>query len=189
MAINKLRTSPHDEDRAATHDRKVRERVDAFDRSISQKFDGAKNELKAELRAVEGELDRKAGLKANPVHFDAITAAFHGMKPEQRIQTLNELIEQGDNASLATLIEAPLFLTGLPPEVRDGIKARVFAKVDPQGLALRDQLNLAIERMEAASFASLPMRAQLRAGTGQGEWKDRAKRAAAIAAADSFTRR
>lgn len=189
VAINNLRANPHDEDRAATHDRKVRERVDAFDRSFAEMFDNANAGLKAELRAVEAELERKAGLKSNPAHFDAITASFHGFKPERRMATINELIEQGDHASLATLIEAPLFLTGLAAEVRDAIKTRVLHKVDPQGLALTDQLKLAIERMDNAANASLTMRAQLRAGTGQGEWKERAKRAAVRAAADNFTKR
>lgn len=188
VAINNLRANPHDEDRAATHDRKMRERVDAFDRSFAEMFDNANAGLKAELRSVEAELERKAGLKSNSAHFDAITAAFHGMKPERRMATINELIEQSDHASLATLIEAPLFLTGLTAEVRDAIKLRVLHKVDPQGLSLSDQLKLAIERMDNAANASLSMRAQLRAGTGQGEWKERAKRAAVRAAADTFTR-
>ena len=189
LAINTLRANPHDEDRAATHDRKVCERVDAFDRSFAETFDNANADLKAELRAVEAELERKAGLKPNPAHFDAITASFHGMKPELRMATISDLIAQGDHASLATLIEAPLFLTGLTAEVRDAIKTRVLNKVDPQAVALSDQLKLAIERMDNASYASLPMRAQLRAGTGQGEWKERAKQAAVRAAADNFTRR
>lgn len=189
LAINNLRANPHDEDRAATHDRKVRERVDGFDRSFAEKFDNANAGLKAELRAVEAELERKAGLKSNPAHFDAITAAFYSMKPGQRMATINELIEQGDNASLATLIDAPLFLTGLTADVRDAIKLRVLHKVDPQGLSLSNQLKLAIERMDNAANASLTMRAQLRAGTGQGEWKERAKQAAVRAAADNFAKR
>lgn len=184
--INQLRTNPHDEDRAATHDRKVREACDKFDRSWAEKFDGAKAALLAELHSVEAALTMKAGLKSNPVHFDAITSSFHNFSVEKRMSTLSELIEQCDGASLATLIEAPLFLTGLTSEVRDSIKERLFRKIDPKGLALRDQLAIARVRMENASLASLPMRAQLRAGTSQGEWKNRAQLAAIHSARARF---
>lgn len=189
LAINELRANPHDEDRAATHDRKVRERVDGFDRSIANRYDGAIAGLRTEFAAVEARLISKAGLKANTLHFDAITASFHNMKPEQRMATIAQLIEQGDGASLATLVEAPLFLTGLTAEIRDSIKERLFRKVDPSGLALRDQLNLALERMDNAVNASLNMRAKLRAGTAQGEWKRRAQQAAVHAARENHLKR
>lgn len=187
--VNGERTNPHDEDRAATHDRKIRERVDGAQQRFNDKFERAKAGLAAELKAVEAELDRKAGLKPNPVHFDAITAAFHGMKPEQRAATINELIGQGDHASLATLIEAPLFLTGLNAEQRDSIKTRVLEKVDPKGVALRNQLKLCIERADNAANSSIVMFAQLRAGTNPGDWKVRAQQAAVHAARESHLQR
>jgi hypothetical protein len=187
--INEFRAKPSDEDRAATHDRKVRERCDGFERSAAEKIDGALSGLRAELLTVESNLSNKAGLKPNPVHFDAITAAFHGMKPEQRMATLSQLIEQGDGASLATLVEAPLFLTGLTAEIRDSIKERLYRKVDPMGLKLRDYLKLSLERMDNAANLSVSMFSELRAGTENGAWRKRAETAAARVAAANATQR
>jgi hypothetical protein len=187
-SINEFRAKPSDEDRAATHDRRVRERCDNFEPNAAEKVDSAIAGVKAEITKVESSLSEKAGLKPNPVHFDAITAAFHGMKPEKRMTTLNELIEQGDGASLATLIEAPLFLTGLTAEVRDSIKERLYHKVDPMGLKLRDHLKLSLERMDKASVIAVQTFAQLRAGTGDGEWRNRAEMFAARNAAANAKR-
>lgn len=183
--INELRANPNPEHRAATHDRVVREKVESERSKFIGKFERAKAGLVAELKRVEGDLQTKSGLKANPVHFDAITAAFHGMKPAQRVETINELIEQGDHASLATLIEAPLFLTGLNAEQRDAIKQKVYLKVDPKGVELRDYLNVCIERADNAANASVIMFGQLQAGTEEGAWKVRAQQAAIHAARES----
>lgn len=178
-SINELRTNPHDEDRAATHDRKVRERCDAFESSFAEKFDNAKAGLQTELKRVETGITNKAGLAPNAAHFDAITSAFHMMKPGKRVETIAELLNAGDHASLATLIEAPSFLTGLSAAERDAIRERVFAKVDSNGVALRDHLKVVLGRVENAANASLGMFSALRSGTAPGAWKDRARDAAA----------
>lgn len=182
-SLNQLRTTPHDEDRAATHDRKVRERCDAFERKFADKFDNAKAGLQRELSGVEAGIVAKAGLTPNPSHFDAITSAFHMMTPGQRTQTIAELIAQGDHASLATLIDAPLFLTGLGSEQREAIREKVFYKIDPMAVALRDHLKVVLGRVENAANASIGMFASLRAGTNPGDWRNRARDAAVKAAA------
>ena len=183
-AINELRANPDDEDRAATHDRKVRERIDNFERTFAERFDNAKAGVENELKRTEADLVEAAGLKPNSAHFDAITSAFHQMKPEQRAATIAELIDQGDHASLATLIDAPLFLTGLTAEVRDSIRERVFHKVNPQAVKLRDHLKVVLKRIDEAGYVAPSMFGQLRSGTGPGEWKNRSKMAAAKAAAN-----
>lgn len=188
-SINEFRAKPSDEDRAATHDRKVRERCDKFEPKAAEKLDGAIVGLKSELATVESNLSTKAGLKSIPGHFDAITSCFFGFNAEKRVATVNELIEQGDGASLATLIEAPLFLTGLTAEVRDNIKERLYRKVDPMAFKLMEHLKLSIDRMDNASLKVLPTFGDLRAGTGEGEWRKRAQMAAARNAAANASRK
>ena len=179
LAINELRANPHDEDRAATHDRKVRERHDGSARSFAEKFDNANAELKAELRAVEAELDRKAGLKPNMTVANLTVGTLQGMKNDgERMAAVSELLEDGDYETLATLMAVPRFTTQLPAAFLNGLRERVLHKVDPQGVKLRDHLKVAIEKMDNAATASIIMFSQLRAGTGQGEWKERAKQAA-----------
>ncbi|WP_343526011.1 hypothetical protein [Sphingomonas sp.] len=178
-AINDLRPNMDPEHRSATHDRLIRERVDASQRVWADKMDRARATLKAEQARVDRQLEEAAGLKSNPAHFDAITSAFFSMKPGQRAETLAQLVEQGENAALATLMEAPLFLSGLLAEQRDSIKTRVLEKVNPEGLNLSRQLAKAFAKLEDASFASLTMFADLKAGTEPGAAATRARMAAA----------
>lgn len=178
-AIDELRGNPHPEDKPATHARKVREAVSAFDRVWADKWDGNKADLQAEHKRVESGLVEKANLKPIDRHFDAVTATFHNMKPEDRSKAITELIGQEDFSSLATLIDAPLFVTGLTAEQRDGIRERVFRHVDPEAVALRDQLETALSKWENASFAGLRIRDKLLAGTDR--FDKRANDAAAVA--------
>ncbi|KTT71474.1 hypothetical protein [Sphingomonas endophytica] len=178
-ADNEFRGNQDPEDRAAKHDRLVRERVEASERAAEQRLGSAMQSVRGELQHVERNLEEAAGLKANPAHFNAITSAFFMMKPGQRAETLAGLIQQGENAALATLIEAPLFLTGLVAEQRDNIRNRVMEKADPAAFRLRNALLLAMTKIDAAGDAMAPTFAKLRAGTEPGAAKTRAELAAA----------
>jgi hypothetical protein len=186
--VDAFRGNQSDEIRSAAHDRLVRERATEARTTFVSKLTNADNELGRALTTVEAKLAADAGLKPNPTHFDAITSAFHQMKPDQRVTTLNQLIEQGEHAALATLIEAPLFLTGLTTEQRDTIKERVYAKVDPQGLKLRDTLAKALKKVDAIGNTSIGVFDQLLAGTHEGAAKERADKAAAHNFAINFGR-
>lgn len=179
-ADNAFRGNQDGEDRAATHDRKVRERIDASQTAWADKLDTARASLRAEHRRIESQLEEAAGLTPNPKWMNAVVGTMHDLPNDgARAQAVADMIERGDNASLAALIEAPMFVTRLPAEVRDTIKARVLAKVDPAGLRLRDQLAKALAKLDDASLASLPAFANLKAGTEPGAWKVRAQMAAA----------
>ena len=164
-AIDELRANPHPEDKPATHARKVREATANFDGVWNKKWDDGKAALQDERKRVAADLNAKAGLKPVDRHFDAITATFYNMKPDERSKAIASLIEEGDFPTLATLIDAPLLVTKLTSEQRDGIKLRVLMKVDPAGVALWDQLNRALEKWENASFAAIRIRAKLLEGT------------------------
>ena len=187
--INDLRENPNEEARAATHDRTVREAVDNFDSNWAKKFDQAKRQLQAELAHVNLSLNEAAGLTSDPAWRTAIIGTLQDMTPDGRSEAINAMIEARDHKTLACLIEAPLFVSRLTAETRNGIRDRVLRNVDPEGVRLRDQLAKALDKMEAASLASLPMRAKLRAGTEPGAWRDRAQKAAARAVSSNIQAR
>ncbi|HEY0013180.1 MAG TPA: hypothetical protein VGB79_10055 [Allosphingosinicella sp.] len=186
-SIDKLRANPHPEDRPATHARKVRQAVTEFGNAWAQRADGAKAALKAEHRRVEAELETAANLKANERHFGAIVGTFQGLNPGAKAQALDQLIEQGDGPTLATLIDAPLFVTGLTAEQRDAIKMRLLTKVNPAGVALRDQLAKALAKMEAASMASIDAQMKLNTGTDRFDRKSREVEELATRARSGFS--
>lgn len=183
-AIDELRANPHPEDKPATHARKVREAVSKFEGVWEDKWDGGKAALQAELKRVNAALDTKAELKPIDRHFDAITATFYGMSPEERSKAITMLIAEGDHSTLATLIDAPLLVTKLTAEQRDGIKLRVLLNVDPEGVALRDQLKFAMDKWENASFAGIRIVNRLLEGTDR--FTQRANEAEAVAARSKF---
>jgi len=164
-SIDKLRASPHPEDKPATHARKVRQNVDGFDHAWATRWDGAKAELQAEYRRVESDLERTANLTPVESRFSAIVGTLQGMTPGQKAEALDRLIADQDGPTLATVIEAPLFLTGITVEQRDSIKLRLFNAINPAGVALREQLAKSLAKMETASIACIKIRAKLREGT------------------------
>ncbi len=185
LSINQFRTNPHEEDRASTHDRKVRERVDGFQRNFVVKFDNALASVKTALQRVEDGIAEKAGLKPNMAIANLTVGTLQGMKNDgERMAAVNEMVDDGDYETLATLMAVPRFATQLPREFLNGLRERVFAKVDPQGFELRDHLKVVLERADKASFASLDMFHDLRSGTAPGEWRERAKQAALAAERD-----
>lgn len=165
--IDELRASPNPEDKPATHARKVREALANFNDVWNSRWDGGKTALKKELQRVETSLNDKANLKPVERHFDAITATFYNMSPGERAEAVAGLISQRDFPTLATLIEAPLLITKLTGEQRDGIRERVLHEVDPKGVALRDQLQTALSKWENAGHATIRIGLRLADGTNR----------------------
>lgn len=149
----------------ARHDRAIRERVDQADHEWATRMDNARSSLKSELARVDAELERAANLKANPSWYNAIVGTLQGKDAGERQNIINDLIEQADGPTLATLIEAPLFVSGLTVEQRDSLRPRLYEKVNPKGAALRNQLAKAQAKVEAASLAWFADRKALLEGT------------------------
>lgn len=177
--IDKLRGNPNPEHTPARHARVVREAIDGFDDAWAHKGDSAKAALNAELRRVEGDLERKANLKPIDKYANAILGTFQALNDGQRAQELDHLIETADGPTLATLLEAPKLVTNINAERAENLKMRLYLKVNPEGVALRDQLKRSLAKYEAASLACLGARAKLRDGVDR--FSARAKEAEALA--------
>ncbi|WP_133365315.1 hypothetical protein [Qipengyuania sediminis] len=177
--IDNLRANPHPEDNAAMHARKVREAVDALDNSWAIKADSARASLKARLRTGEVDLAKAANLNPVDKFTNAILGTFAGLNPGERAKALSDLVEASDGPTLAALLAAPSLVTNITQEQRDTLKLQLFLKVNPSGVALRDQLTKALDKMERASIASIRARAALRDGTDR--FTARAKAAEALA--------
>ena len=178
--VDVFRGTPNEEHRAARHDRETRELADQTQAAYNEKVTRAEGELARAHAEVEASLAAKAGLKADPNWRSQVVGVFYDMANDgARAAAIAGMIESGDNASLAALVEAPLVVTKLRPEVRDSIKERVFAKVDPQGVRLRDALAKAQTRLANAHVASFGIFDTLRADTHVGAAKERAAKAAA----------
>ncbi len=114
-------------------------------------MDSARANVKSELSTVEANLIKVANLKAVDRHFDSITSTFFNLDAGGKATALDQLIEQSDGPTIATLLDAPNFVTGLSQEQKNSVKDQLIAKVDPNGLALRDQLKVALVKLDAAS--------------------------------------
>lgn len=185
---NNFRGNQDGEDRAATHDRKVRERIENSHRSVEQRLGTAMATLRGEYQRIERELAEKAGLISDPALTNAIVGTLQGMSLPERVSAIAQMIEDGDHSVLATIIEQSTFLTGVPKDVRDNIKTRVLTKVDPVGFSLRNALLTAMVKTEAAGNDSGRMFDNLKAGTEPGAWKERAAKEAARNLAVNFSR-
>lgn len=184
--IDNLRANPHPEHPAARHARVVREAVDALDNSWATRADGARAALKGRLRAVEADLAKAANLNPVDKFTNAILGTFAGLQPGERGKALSDLIDQQDGPTLAALLAAPSLVTNITPDQRENLKLQLFLKANPSGVALRDQLTKALEKMERASIASIRARAALRDGTDRFTAKTKAAEALANKARTGF---
>lgn len=163
-SLNEHRANPLPEDNPARHARKVADSLSNFEHNRASRWDGVKGELKAEHRRIESELAASANLKPNPAHFNAIVGTFSGMNPGERAKALDQLVEQQDGPTLATLLEAPGLVSGLTAEQRENLKLRLFLKVNPNAVKLRDEMAAALAKYEAGSIATLNACHALRQG-------------------------
>ena len=114
---------------------------------------------------MDSDLAASANLKVVPHQFDAITATFHAMNASQKAQALDGLIAEQDGPTLAALIEAPGFVTGLQPEQRANLKSRIFRRANPEAFRLREQVGKALRKFDAASLPNIAGINALLAGT------------------------
>jgi hypothetical protein len=185
-SLNEHRATPLPEDNPARHARKVADSLGNFEHNRANRWDGVKAELKAEHRRIESELERAANLKPNAAHFNAIVGTFGGMNPGERARALDELIQASDGPTLATLLDAPAFVTGLTAEQRDNLKLRLFMKVNPAGVTLRDEVARALAKYEAGSIATLRACNALRQGLDRFDKRNREAEAVANKARTGF---
>lgn len=184
-ALNELRQQPNPEHSPAQHCRVVREALNNFSDNGAAKLQRAKDGLKAELNGVEADLEKAANLKPDCDLKSAVIGTFQGMRPEQRSAALDTLINEGDGPTLAILINTSTVLTGLSVEQRNSIKLRLFAKVNPTGLALSQQLTKALAMAEKASIANIMGQEMLRAGTDR--YANKVREAQAVASKVGFS--
>jgi len=177
--VSRFRANPSDEDRAATHARKVRDMFLTNQSKWSQSITGLEAELTGAITDAEADLRQAANLKADPRYEAAILSKFVSMKPDGQAAMFNDLITAGDGPSLAALLEAPVVLTGLTADRKVELKAALCAKVAPKQVALRDELLKAKQAVLDASIAAIRLEPAMLQWTSPGEWKERAKQAAA----------
>jgi hypothetical protein len=162
-AAHEFRVTPGDD--PFTHSGKLTHIVDEIGRGFASQWQDAKDNLKRERSRVESDLTAKAGLKVNPDYRSAIVGVFSGLKESERMAAIDAAIEAGEGAVLATLLEAPSLVTGLDAEQKATIKARAFAKADPNTHALLQELDKATAKAERASLAAIDAQMKLREGT------------------------
>lgn len=107
----------------------------------------------AEVKSYEDRLIDKANFKPNAANDGFIVGTFQAMRPEQRVEAIGKLVEQGDGPSLATLHKVSDVFTGLSPDVRATIKTRLYSHVDPAGYSALKQAEANRERIIKAEVA------------------------------------
>jgi hypothetical protein len=162
--LDEFRVTCSPADTPATHARKVAKAVDDTQTNLTPSYTNAKAAMKADIKQIDFDLNELAGLKANPRFEAAVMARFQQMDPKDHVAAVDKMIDAGDTASLATLIDAPAVITGLDPAFRDTIRDRVLRKVAPQQLALRAALLKAIDKLDASFNRSLNDFSALKAG-------------------------
>lgn len=92
----------------------VKKEADKHQQRVLQRFDLADRDLAANIEHTETELSRPLAEKASlgPINTE-VRAFVRGMKRSEREAFMREKLEQGDDQSLAAILGAPHYLSGL----------------------------------------------------------------------------
>lgn len=131
------------------HAETVKNGLSATGRNIEE----ARNTLKTEQKRLTDGLIAKSNFKADAVLTSMVIGTFQSLDPNERVNALGKLIEQGDGPTLAILDGVSNVFTGLTDELKATIQPRLFAKTDPQNYARLEDTRFNLNRIELASIA------------------------------------
>ena len=80
---------------------------------------------------------------------------------------MDGLLAEQDGQTIAALIAAPCYVTGLKPEQRASLRNRAVRRANPEAFRLREQVGKALVKFEAASLPNIYGIEALLAGTGR----------------------
>ena len=163
----------------AQHSEDVKKDLQGLDDKTMQRIRSQSAKFEAEISATLSKLDADANLVLDKDFVTAVTGAFHGLSPSQKMAEIAKMIEHGDSVSLAILIKSPNLITGLDNEQRDSIRRRAHEKANPTGLRNLDILKAAGERWHQGAHGAV--RTLMDCGQGLNRFDAEIARAEAVA--------
>jgi hypothetical protein len=114
-----------------------------------QRLDGAVERATREISFI----DQTVATPAEPVPpqlLSLVADALRSMTSQQRSEAINEAIQTGDSATIASLFTGPAYAFGLTPVEREMYKHQYIQTTFPQALARRAALQAAVEKVKSA---------------------------------------
>jgi len=107
---------------------------------MTRKFDGAMSNLNKAIEAIEGDLSRPLAASATAGHIPTEIRAFvQRMSEEERARFLNQAQANNDEQTLAAVLGAPSYLSGIP-EAEKAHRVRRYHEQNRPELAHRLEL-------------------------------------------------
>lgn len=99
------------------HSLKVARLAKQFDRKITESINRASDILRDGFRDIEARINAKVDLRPN-AFAEEVRAVFRALKPGEKAEMIERLVDANDGPELAAIVKAPAVLTGIKEEQR-----------------------------------------------------------------------
>ena len=106
----------------AAHEKRVIQAASKLKDQAGRNFDEMQNAYRTALADVDNRIDAKVNLKADPAAAAEVRAAFRALPKGEQAGALQRLALANDGPTLAAIVDASPFLTGVDPELAGRFK-------------------------------------------------------------------
>jgi hypothetical protein len=142
--------SPNPLETSAAHTRKICAAAEKLSNQIEASRSKIQSFASSGMDGLHNAMVEKAGLRQN-LYAAEVRTAFRGLDGTERIQFLNDLLETGDGASLAAVLDAPSTLTGISKDVREKYREVATQRAAPSEYAAFTEI---LETLDSGLTAS-----------------------------------
>lgn len=145
--FQKLRTAMEARDpneTEAAHLKSSKQIADKWLKQAARQSDEARERAKSALTAVKLDIRDKLQLDETP-RAGEVRAVLRDMKPEERLQAVNQAIERGDSEVMAAVVNGSPLLSGVSDEDRDAMHEVFVRRHAPELVQKQKALELALE--------------------------------------------
>lgn len=150
----------------AANERDVETLVGKIEQKLSGEMASTRRTLAASKGGIQGSIDQIGALKPD-AYAPEIRAAFKAMTLAEAQAAISEAVDNNDRQTLAAVLDAPFYTTGLPADLRAALKNRYLSRLAPEQMRLLAEHDKAEQFLAKAEKQILPTITSLYEGTGK----------------------
>lgn len=151
MSLNEMRKNPNPYKTDAENQRLLEKAIERAMLANAQRTDRARESAKAEIQRVQSKVE---SYLRETDRASEIRSYIRGRSEGERADIIARAIEAQDKETIAAVLNAPAYLSGLKEDRQQAIKQQYLQKVDPDLIKLERALTRADKLTDEASLES-----------------------------------
>ena len=140
QALNSMYSNPDPYQTPANNDKRVAQASAKLRQRVESGLDKLNDILRTGVIDLEDRIAARTGLKPG-AHDAEIRQVFRSVRPEDRLNFINNAPEAADAATLSAILTAPHVLTGIDQDIQSRYLQHYQTKKAPEEVAEREMLN------------------------------------------------